>query len=97
MTRARVVLRDDGYAVVYPVAKSPILRAAISLRGAFRVVRYRNICSFSLAFQMQVFNLGAEMIVAGVDDTGARVAHLGNPARWLGLILDTPRLAAAVS
>jgi 20S proteasome alpha/beta subunit len=38
-----------------------------------------------IAAQMQVFNLGADMIIAGVDDSGARVAYLGNPGTlaWL--------------
>jgi hypothetical protein len=38
-----------------------------------------------VAAQMQVFNLGADMIMAGVDDSGARVAYLGNPGTlaWL--------------
>jgi hypothetical protein len=35
--------------------------------------------------QMQMYNLGADMIVAGVDEGGARVAYLGNPGTlgWL--------------
>ena len=38
-----------------------------------------------IAAQMQMFNLGADMIVAGIDDHGARVAYLGNPGTvgWL--------------
>jgi hypothetical protein len=38
-----------------------------------------------VAAQMQVFNLGTDMIIAGVDDSGAMVAYLGNPGTlaWL--------------
>jgi 20S proteasome alpha/beta subunit len=37
------------------------------------------------AVQMQMFNLGTDMIVAGVDAEGARVAYVGNPGTlaWL--------------